>query len=67
MTEQAPTDLTIQERVDRIETIVEQLEAGDLSLEEGASLYEEGQRHIETLREDLEMGEGTVVDIDRES
>jgi len=39
--------------VDRIETIVETLENGDVSLEEAEELHEEGQTLLEALQDDL--------------
>jgi len=48
--------------VDRIETIVETLENGDVSLEEAEELHEEGQTLLEALQDDLDIGDGTVIE-----
>ena len=44
----------ISDKVDRIETIVETLENGDVSLEEAEELHEGGQTLLETLQDDLD-------------
>jgi len=58
MTQETP----ISDKVDRIETIVETLENGDVSLEEAEELHEEGQTLLEALQEDLDVGDGTVIE-----
>ena len=58
MTQETP----ITDMVDRIETIVETLENGDASLEEAEELHEEGQTLLEALQEDLDVGDGTVIE-----
>ena len=58
MTQETP----ISDKVDRIETIVETLENGDVSLEEAEELHEEGQKLLEALQEDLDVGDGTVIE-----
>ena len=44
----------------RLETVVEQLEKGELSLEESLKLFEEGVSLSETCRKQLEAAEGKV-------
>jgi len=59
MTQNTP----ISDKVDRIETIVETLENGDVvSLEEATELHEEGQTLLEALQDDLDVGDGTVIE-----
>lgn len=58
MTQETP----ISDKVDRIETIVERLENGDVSLEEAEELHEEGQTLLEALQEDLDVGDGNVLE-----
>ncbi len=58
MTENTP----ISDKVDRIETIVERLDSGDVSLEEAQKLHEEGQTLFEELQADLDVGDGTVIE-----
>ena len=58
MTQETP----ISDKVDRIETIVERLENGDVSLEEAEELHVEGQTLLEALQEDLDVGDGNVLE-----
>jgi exodeoxyribonuclease VII small subunit len=58
MTQETP----ISDKVDRIETIVDTLENGDVSLEEAEELHKEGQMLLEALQEDLDVGDGTVIE-----
>jgi len=53
---------TISEKVDRIETIIEQLEDGDVSLEEAQELREEGKEVLTDLEETLEVGDGEIIE-----
>jgi len=55
-------DDPIDETVDRVETIIEQLEAGDVTLAEAEELHAEGRERIEELRETLEVGDGEVTE-----
>lgn len=55
-------DNTISDRVDRVEQIIETLEAGDVSLEHAKELHEEGQEELEALQELLTVGDGSVVE-----
>jgi exodeoxyribonuclease VII small subunit len=55
-------DEPVSEKVNRVETIIEQLEAGDLSLEEAEELHAEGQTVLEELQELLDVGDGDVVE-----
>jgi len=58
MTQNTP----ISDKVDRIETIVETLENGDISLEEAEELHIEGQAVLEALQDELDVGDGTVIE-----
>ena len=54
------TDTSIGEKTDRIESIIEQLEAGDVSLERATELKEEGDELLEALEAELDLGDGEV-------
>jgi exodeoxyribonuclease VII small subunit len=54
------TDTSIGEKTDRIESIIEQLEAGDVSLERATELKEEGDELLEELEAELNLGDGEV-------
>lgn len=54
----------IDRKVQRVESIIERLEAGEVSLGEGKELLEEGKSHLQDLEELLELGEGEVIDLE---
>jgi exodeoxyribonuclease VII small subunit len=54
------TNDSIGEKTDRIESIIEQLEAGDVSLERATELKEEGDELLEALEAELDLGDGEV-------
>jgi len=57
------TDSTpISDKVARIETIIEQLEDGEVSLEEAQELREEGKKVLTDLEETLEVGDGEIIE-----
>jgi len=49
--------------MDRVEEIIDQLDADDVSLEEGGELYDEGQDLLVEIRERLHDGEGEVIEV----
>lgn len=53
----------LDERIERVETIVDQLESGQPSPEEAEQLHEEGHRKLAEIREILERGDGDVVEL----
>ena len=53
----------LDERLDRVEAIIEQLESGDPSRAEGERLFAEGRQTLEEIREILDRGEGEVVEL----
>lgn len=55
---------SIAEKRQRVETIVERLERGDVTLERAAELRDEGRRLLAELEEDLDLGEGTVTELE---
>lgn len=54
-------DATISEQTERLETIVEQLEDGEVSLERAQALHAEGQELLEALRDELDVEDGVVT------
>ena len=54
------TNDSIAEKTDRIESIIEQLEAGDVSLERATELKEEGDQLLEERETELDLGDGEV-------
>jgi exodeoxyribonuclease VII small subunit len=53
---------TIDEKVNRVEEIIEQLEAGDVSLGDTKALRDEGQQLLEELERDLDVGDGEIIE-----
>jgi exodeoxyribonuclease VII small subunit len=51
---------TFEDSLKQLETIVGQLEEGDLPLEESLKLFEEGMRLSAVCKEELEAAEGKV-------
>ena len=56
-------DTDIRSRMNRIEEIIDQLDADEVSLDEGSELYEEGQKLLTEIRERLHEGQGEVIEI----
>ena len=60
----AEEDLDIETRIERLEEIAETLEAGAVGLETARELREEADTHLETLRDQLDVGDGEVIELD---
>lgn len=57
-------DSDIDQRMARVEAIIEQLETDEVSLEEGQQLYDEGQTLLADLRGRLREGDGEVIEFE---
>jgi Exonuclease VII small subunit. len=55
-------NIPISDKVDRIEAIIEQLEDGEVSLEEAQELREEGKEILAELEETLAVGDGEIIE-----
>lgn len=55
-------DNPISDKVDRVEAIIEQLEDGEVSLEEAQDLREEGKELLAELEETLAVGDGEIIE-----
>jgi exodeoxyribonuclease VII small subunit len=53
----------IQQRIDRLEEIAETLEEGDVSLATAKELREEADDHLQTLRQQLDVGDGEIIEV----
>lgn len=65
MTDETRTETaeeSIGERVERVETIVDRLEDGEVSLERAKELRDEGRELLAELEEALEVGDGEVIE-----
>ena len=57
-------DSDIRRRMDRVEEIIEQLDADEVSLDDGHDLYNEGQELLSEIRERLQEGDGEITEIE---
>lgn len=53
---------SIADKTDRLEQIIDQLEAGDVSLERANELHAEGKKLLEELEGELDVGDGDVLE-----
>jgi exodeoxyribonuclease VII small subunit len=51
---------TFEEHLTQLETVVERLERGDLSLDESVRLFEEGMKLSTACKAELEQAEGRI-------
>ena len=49
-----------EKHLTQLETVVERLERGDLTLEESVRLFEEGMKLSQACKEELEQAEGKI-------
>jgi exonuclease VII small subunit len=56
----------ISERIERLEAIAETLEAGEVGLETATELREEADDHLEALRDELDVGDGEIIELEAE-
>jgi exodeoxyribonuclease VII small subunit len=61
--EDAEDELTLEARLQRLERIVASLEGGDVELERGLELFEEGVRHIRAAEALLSRAELRVEEL----
>jgi exodeoxyribonuclease VII small subunit len=55
-------DPDINSRLDQIEEIVEELDVGEVSLDGGQELHEEGQQFLTEIRELIHDGDGEIIE-----
>ena len=59
-----PKDTDIKRRMDRVEEIIDQLDAEEVPLEDGRDLYDEGRELLSGIRERLQGEDGEVIEIE---
>ena len=59
-----PKDSDIKLRMNRVEEIIDQLDADKVSLEDGRNLYDEGQELLSEIQERLQGEGGEVIEIE---
>ena len=57
-------DSDIDERVQRVEKIIDQLDVDSCSRDDGEELYQEGQQLLDEIREILEGNRGEVIEFE---
>ena len=57
-------DPEIKRRMERVEEIIDQLNADEVSHEDGRKLYDEGEELLAKIRERLQDGDGEVIEIE---
>ncbi|MFT4883936.1 MAG: exonuclease VII small subunit [Natronomonas sp.] len=59
-------DVDIGARIERLEEIADTLEDGDVGLQQAKELREEADEHLEALREALDVGDGDIIEIEKD-
>lgn len=54
----------VEGRIERLEEIAETLEEGEIGLGTAKELREEADEHLEALREELDVGDGEIIEVD---
>lgn len=54
----------IQSKINRVETIAERLEKGEVDLKTAKDLREEADEHLRDLREQLDVGDGEIIEVE---
>ncbi len=57
-------DPEVNERLERVEEIIQQLDVEEYDLDAGEELYEEGHQLLETVRETLDADQGEVTELE---
>jgi len=57
-------DSQVEEKLNRVEEVIEHLDVEKTDLDDGEELYEEGSRLLEEVREGLAGEPGTVTEIE---
>ncbi len=61
------TSLSFEQAIDRLEVIVEQIESGEVGLEEALAQYEQGQTLIKRCRAILEKAEKRIAELTQDA
>lgn len=61
-THESAPDASIDEKQQRLETIIKQLEDGEISLERSKDLHTEGTALIDDLEDELTLGDGEIIE-----
>lgn len=61
MSEKPSEQLTLEERFEELEAIIEQMESGDISLDQSFALYKEGLAQMKAANEMLDSVEKAML------
>lgn len=61
------SELTFEQKMDKLEKLVKQLESTDNTLDESVKLYQEGIRLAKECHEELKEAEKTIINLKTES
>ena len=56
---------TFEEKMNRLEEIVNKINEGKLTLENSLALYDEGKKLISDLTEELKKAEGKIIEVNK--
>ncbi|HKM10885.1 MAG: exodeoxyribonuclease VII small subunit [Bacilli bacterium] len=59
--------VSFEERLKRLEVIVQKMESGELALEDALKLFEEGNTLLKSLQEELQKAEAEVIRVSGEN
>lgn len=57
-------DTDIAETIDRVNEIIDRLESGEVSRDEGENLLTEGYEQISTLRDCIDSERGEIIELE---
>ena len=60
-------ELGIDEAVDEIDEIIETFEDGEIDLADAKPLRKRGEKLIEHVDQELDLGDGTIIDVDEDT
>ncbi|UWG49292.1 Exonuclease VII small subunit (plasmid) [Halalkaliarchaeum sp. AArc-CO] len=58
------TDQSLDEKIDRLEQLIDRLETEELSLQEAQRLHDDATALLEELEAELDIGDGSVTELD---
>jgi exodeoxyribonuclease VII small subunit len=64
---QDDNDLSFEERIEKVEAIIDRIDAGEIGLEEALTEYEQGMAHIRRCKEVLERAQQRVEELARQT
>ncbi len=66
MAKKKTTELDFEQQLESLESVVEQLESGELTLEQSIAQYKAGVKSLKTLHQAMALAEQTVTELSAE-